>query len=98
MVPTARVLAGQDVAFEGRVTAMTEDVVTLETDRWFAGEPTEVVEVKAVDPTLEKLILGPEFRTGSTYLVSATGDRVSLCGLSAAASPRLLSLYEQAFE
>jgi len=97
MVPNAEVLAQQSVAFDGTVTRLAGDVVTLTPTRWYAGEPTDLVEVQAPPAELEGLLLAVDFEEGGRYLVSATDGRVTLCGFSAPYSTELAALYDQAF-
>ena len=60
-----------------------------------------------IEPQLALYRLGPlskrrdraavDFEEGKTYLVSAIGDRVTLCGFTAEESPELEALYAEAF-
>jgi hypothetical protein len=97
MVPNAEVIAQQSVAFEGTVTTVDEGTVTLAVDRWYAGDATDLVRVQAPAEDLRALIGAVDFEPGGRYLVSATDGRVTVCGFSAAYSPELAALYEQAF-
>ena len=97
MVPNAEALATQTTAFEGTVTTLEDGMATLEVDRWFVGEETEQVTVVAPDEDLRALLVAVEFEVGRTYLVSATGDQVSLCGFTDEKSPELEALYAEAF-
>ena len=38
-----------------------------------------------------------DFQEGRTYLVSATDDRVTLCGFTAEETPELKAMYDEAF-
>jgi len=97
MVPNVEVLARQDLAFAGTVTAVAGAVVTLRTDRVYAGEVSEVVDVIAPSPELGRLLGAVQFEVARTYLVSASGGQVSLCGLSAETNPGLAALYDEAY-
>ncbi|VXA94272.1 hypothetical protein [Nocardioides sp. AX2bis] len=97
MVPDARVLQNQDLAFEGTVTEAGDAGLTFEVDTWFRGGEATSVEVDPVDDRLRRLLLAPEFVEGDTYLVSASGGSVTLCGFSGEADPRLRALYDRAF-
>lgn len=97
MVPSVEVLAAQEVALAGTVTAIDGDTATLAADDWFRGEVTPTVEVTSPNPDLVRLLLAPEFEVGGTYLVSATDGKVTLCGFSGEDTPRLRGLYERAF-
>ena len=97
MLPNAEVLATQTTAFEGTVTALEDGTATLQVDRWFAGEDAEQVTVTAPGEDLQALIEAVDFEVGKTYLVSATGGEVSLCGFTDEKTPELEALYTQAF-
>lgn len=97
MVPSAEVLSRQQVAVEGTVTTISDDVVTLTVDEWYAGGPTDLLRVQAPAPELQALVGSVEFREGGRYLVSASDGRVTVCGFSAPWSEDLAALYEQAF-
>jgi len=96
-MPSADVLSTFDTAFEGTVTSVEGGTVTLDVDQWYAGGDTATVTVEAPSKALEDLLLAVDFQEGETYLVSADGDRVTLCGFTAEATPELESLYAEAF-
>jgi hypothetical protein len=90
------ILAGMPVAFEGTVTAVDGDRVTLTVDRWFEGG--DAAEVTLIGPAgLEALIDGIAFAEGSQYLITATDGQVNYCGFSGASTPELRAAFEQAF-
>ncbi|WP_182524611.1 hypothetical protein [Nocardioides dongkuii] len=97
MVPNAEALAQQEVAFEGTVTEVSDDVVVLEPSTFYAGEETDRVEVAATSEEMQALIGAVPFEVGGTYLVSATDGRVTVCGFSGPVSPELEQLYTDAF-
>ncbi len=97
MVPNARILERQTIAFDGVVRSVTGGEATLEPTRFYAGEPTERVVVSAPDRDLRALLSAVEFREGERYLVAATDGRVTLCGFSDRYSEGLASLYAEAF-
>ena len=78
------------------MTAIDGDQVTLEPTKWYAGEPTDVVEVTAPDLS-QTDIAYVQFQTGDRYLVSASGGEVTVCGFSAAYSDDLAAIYAEAF-
>lgn len=98
MVPTAAALAHQGVAFDGTVRSIAAGVVTLVPSHFYAGDSTDLVEVRAPGADLPALVSAVHFQEGRRYLVSATGGTVSLCGFSAPWSPGLAALYTRAFE
>jgi hypothetical protein len=97
MVPNADLLSQQTLAFEGTVQSIAGGVVTLEPTHFYVGDATDVVEVQAPPEELTQLIGAVDFKQGGTYLVSATGGRVTVCGFSGPATPALQALYDEAF-
>jgi hypothetical protein len=97
MVPNAEVLSDADVAFDGTVTSIIGDRVTLEPSHWYAGDPTDTVVVTAPSEQLQRVASAVIFRTGGRYLVSATDGHVSLCGFSAPYDEGLAAVYAEAF-
>lgn len=96
-MPSPEILATFDTAFEGTVTSIDGGTVTLEVDRWYAGEEASTVTVEAPSKALEDLLMAVDFQEGRTYLVSADAGRVTLCGFTAETSPELEALYEEAY-
>ncbi|NYE37099.1 hypothetical protein F4692_002232 [Nocardioides cavernae] len=96
-MPSADTLATFDTAFEGTVTSVDAGTVTLSVDEWYAGDEAATVTVEAPSKELEDLLLAVDFQEGRTYLVSATDDRVTLCGFTAETSPELQAMYVEAF-
>jgi hypothetical protein len=96
-VPNAEMLALQQVAFAGTVTAVDGTLVTLTTSEVFRGDVAEQVQVTAPSADLAELLSAVSFQVGGSYLVSATDGQVTLCGFSAADTPELRALYQQAF-
>jgi hypothetical protein len=97
MVPNAAILRDQTIAFDGTVTALAGDLVTLTPTTWYAGDPTDLVEVQAPDAEMRTLLSAVEFEDGERYLVSATDGRITLCGFSAPYSDQLAAVYAEAF-
>jgi hypothetical protein len=96
--PSADVLSGAKVAFDGTVEGIEGDLVTLRATHWYAGQPTDLVTVKGPSEELQQLLVAVDFQDGGRYLVAASnGDRVLVCGLSAQFSPQLEGLYSKAF-
>lgn len=96
-VPSAKILAQQPLAFDGTVTEITDERVTLEPTMFYAGEPTDLVRVTAPPAELRGLLLSVEFQVGQRYLVAADNGRVSICGYSGLWSEGLERLYLKAF-
>ncbi|GAB3932911.1 hypothetical protein GCM10029976_039530 [Kribbella albertanoniae] len=84
------------IAFEGKVTAVTGDLISLQVAHWYRGGPAGNVEVQAMPEDVATL-LAVDFQVGETYLVSAANNQVTICGLSGPATPDLRHLYEQAY-
>ena len=97
MVPSAAVVSRQSVAIDGTVTTLTDGVITLTVNHWYAGAPTDVVRVQAPAADLQELVGAVGFEEGGRYLVSATDGRVTVCGFSAPYSTALADVYEEAF-
>lgn len=96
IVPSAEIIAQTEVAFEGTVTAIDGDVVTLSVDDWFTGGDAEVVTILAPSG-FEALIGSVPFAEGEVFLVTATNGIVNYCGLSGPATPELRALFQDAF-
>ena len=96
-VPNAETLASFDTAFAGTVTALDDGAATLSVDEWYAGGQAATVTVASPSRDLQALLMAVDFHKGRTYLVSASGDRVTLCGFTAEETPELRALYDEAF-
>jgi hypothetical protein len=96
-VPSAEVLATFDTAFAGTVTSLEDGTATLEVDEWYAGDEASTVTVQSPTKDLADLLMAVEFEQGRSYLVSADGDRVTLCGFTAEQGPELQAMYDEAF-
>jgi len=97
MLPNVEVLKAQALAFDGVVRSVTKGEATLEPTRFFTGDETDVVVVKAPDADLQALLAAVDFREGERYLVSATDGQVTLCGFSGPYTEDLAALYGKAF-
>ena len=95
--PTAEALATADVAFDGVVTRVEGEQVAMAPTHWYAGGSTGEVVVTAPEERLQRLVAAVSLREGERYLISAVGDRITLCGLSAAYHEDLAALYQRAF-
>jgi len=97
--PSAAVLGKAATAFDGQVTAVDGDTATLEADTWYAGEPTDVVDVDAPSESLQDLIGAAAFEEGERFLVAADERGVLLvCGYTAAYDASLEAMYTEAFD
>lgn len=95
MPPTAELVANQEIAFEGTVTEISDEVVTLEVDEFYQGTPTDLVTVTKPDLGMSEMPV--DFQLGQTYLVGATDGVVPICGTSGLATEDLKALYAEAF-
>jgi hypothetical protein len=96
-MPSADVLSRFDTAFEGTVTSVDGGAATLEVEQGYACGAAATVTVQARSTARAALLLAVDFQEGQTYLVSADGDRVTLCGFTAETTPELEALYTEAF-
>lgn len=97
-VPVPDTLAAFDTAFAGTVTSLDDGTATLSVDEWYAGgDGAETVTVTSPSEQLQDLLLAVDFQEGRSYLVSADGDRVTLCGYTGEAGPEMQALYDEAF-
>ncbi len=90
------ILSDMDVAFEGTVTGVDGDQITLDVVTWYKGGDAEQVQITA-PLGMEALIGGIPFEIGSDYLVSASNGVVSYCGYTGVATPEFRGAFEQAF-
>jgi hypothetical protein len=98
IVPNAQLLSGAAYAVVAEVVSVTEGVVTLDATEWYAGEPTDQLEVAQSDGDLQALIGATEFENGQRYLVAGTDQgRVMVCGFTGPYTDQLAALYAQAF-
>lgn len=96
-MPNAATLVGFDTAFAGTVTSLADGTATLSVDEWFAGGEATTVTVAAPSNDRKTLLMAVDFKEGRSYLVSADGERVTLCGFTAEDDPTLRALYDEAF-
>lgn len=85
-----------EIAFDGTVTSVDGDRVTLLVDTWFRGGTSDEVILNAPQG-LEALIGGIPFVEGDSYLISAQGGNVNYCGFSGVATPDYRAEFEAAF-
>ena len=90
------ILSDMEVAFEGTVTAVDGDVLTLDVVTWFTEGDAEQVTITA-PLGMEALIGGIPFESGESYLVTATNGVVNYCGYTAVATPEMRQAFESAF-
>jgi hypothetical protein len=89
-------LARAPLAFEGTVTAVEGDSVTLTVDEWFKGGDAGQVVLNAPQG-MEALIAGFPFEVGAPYLITAYDGNVNYCGFSGPSTPEFRAAFEQAF-
>ena len=93
----AKYLRDMPVAFAGTVSDVTDEAITLEVDRWYAGGTAGHVTVSVPDNNTSIALDGVKFIEGKRYLVAATNGTVNGCGFSGLATTQLTSAYAQAF-
>ena len=89
-------LAKMEVAFEGTVTSVEGETVTLDVDEWFKGGDAGQVILNA-PADMEALIAGFPFEVGTQYLITAYDGNVNYCGFSGPSTPEFRTAFEQAF-
>jgi hypothetical protein len=92
-----QVVAAQTTVFDGTVESISGRIVTLTPSRWYAGDETDRVVVRAPGAELEALLTAVSFEEGGRYLVAATDGQVTVCGFTGPYTDQLASVYEQAF-
>ena len=98
MLPSAGAMADNEVAFDGTVQSIEDDLVTLVPSEWYAGDPTDLVTVQAPDEAMRALVVSVKFVEGGRYLItSSDGEQLMICGFSAPYSAGLASMYTEAF-
>ncbi|MEX2293382.1 MAG: hypothetical protein WD691_06295 [Acidimicrobiales bacterium] len=97
---TPEVLAPVDLAFDGTVTQIDGEQVTLAVSTWFkGGESDDVVVTQDKEATEAQMIEldGIQLEEGHRYLVTATGGLVNGCGFSGEYSEELHDIFSEAF-
>lgn len=89
-------LRPMSTAFDGTVSGIEGQTVTLDVNRWYKGGDADVVEVKNFDTSMTSLD-GLDFEDGKRYLVTATDGQVNVCGFSAEYSDEMAAAYAEAF-
>ncbi|MGZ5400143.1 MAG: hypothetical protein ACXWDM_09015 [Nocardioides sp.] len=98
MVPNAGLLSGAAYAVDAEAISIAGGVVVLRPTEWFAGDPTDLVEVDQSSPDMQTLIGATRFEEGQRYLVAGTDSgQVMVCGFSGPHSEELAALYSEAF-
>lgn len=93
-------LSPVDLAFDGTVTKVEGDQVTLDVGTWFKGGDTDDVVITQDAATLEGQMLeldGIRLEEGKRYLVSATNGEINGCGFSGEYSDELNTIFTEAF-
>jgi hypothetical protein len=94
--PTPEILAQYPQAFQGTVTSIEDDTVTIETTEVLNGEVGETVEVTAPQSEFDAMIGAVNFEVGESYLVAAYDGQLSMC-YTGSANGSLRSPFEKAF-
>jgi hypothetical protein len=94
--PTPEILVQYPQAFQGTVTSIEGDTVTLDTTDVLNGEVGETVEVTAPQGAFDAMLGTVNFEVGGSYLVAAYDGQLSMC-YSGSATGSLQSPFEKAF-
>jgi len=94
--PTPEILAQYPQAFQGTVTSIEGDTVTINTTEVLNGEVGETVQVTAPQGLFDTMIGTVNFEVGESYLVAAYDGQLSMC-YSGMATGDLRSPFEKAF-
>lgn len=98
MVPNARALSNAEVAVDAVVVSIRDGIVTLDPSEWYAGEPTDGLQVTQASADRTALIGATRFEEGERYLVAGSAEgAVMVCGFSGPWSRDLAALYADAF-
>lgn len=90
-------LAPQQVAVDGVVTAVDGSTATLDPSRWYRGERALTLRVE-VPPQVDTALVGaPRLEVGRRYLLAGSNGQLALCGASGEWSPELEAVYRSAF-
>lgn len=89
------------IAFDGTVTDISGDRVTLEVERWYRGGTDDTVEVTAPEQIGVALHGAVGFVEGERYLLSGESAdgrfQPSVCGFSVVYSEDMAAAFERAF-
>jgi len=94
--PEPAILAQYTQAFQGTVTSIEGDTVTMDTTEVLNGEVGETVQVTAPQGLFDAMIGMVNFEVGESYLVAAYDGQLSMC-YSGTATGGLRSPFEKAF-
>lgn len=99
MVPNPEVLSNAAFALDAEVVAVADGAVVLAPSQWYAGDPTDRVEIDAPPADLQALIGAPAFEVGQRYLVAGDAQgQIMVCGFSGPWTQERADLYSQAFD
>jgi hypothetical protein len=85
------------VAFEGTVTTIDGEEVTLSVDHWYKGGNAGEVVLNA-PAGMQGLTGGIDFEVGGQYLITADSGVVNYCGFSGPATQEMRDAFHLAFE
>jgi hypothetical protein len=94
--PDPVILAQYPQAFQGTVTSIEGDTMTMETTDVLQGDVGETVQVTAPQELFNEMINTVNFEVGQSYLVAAYDGEVSMC-YSGSASGELRAPFDKAF-
>ena len=98
MQVTPEAVAQMQLAFDGTVSAISGDEVTLDVAKWYVGGDTDQVRLTQLgQPEMIALEGGIQLEQGQRYLVTAHEGVVNGCGFTAQWSQDLQDIFDQAF-
>lgn len=99
-VLSPRLIADNDTAFLAEATGITNDVVTLEVRKVYAGDPGDEIRIKGLvgDGVRSRQTIGvPRLQLDQRYLMASSDGVLAPCGISGPETDKLTRMYEKAF-
>jgi len=95
---TPETVGQMQVAFDGTVSSIEGEEVTLDVTKWYVGGDTDQVKLVQNSPDAMIALEGDiELEQGQRYLVTAHDGQINGCGFTALWSQELQDIFDQAF-
>ena len=95
---TPETVGQMQVAFDGTVSSIEGEEVTLDVTKWYVGGDTDQVKLVQNSPDAMIALEGDiQLEQGQRYLVTAHDGQVNGCGFTALWSQELQDIFDQAF-
>lgn len=95
---TPETVGQMQVAFDGTVSSIEGEQVTLDVTKWYVGGDTDQVKLVQNSPDAMIALEGDiELEQGQRYLVTAHDGQINGCGFTALWSQELQDIFDQAF-